>query len=111
MTTRLILLSLFLMGSCGPREVKFPTNPEGVSPYHVTQSERVRPQQDGVFLKQSTINGSTISAGGSVYPFSEYSSNQALSWYASKPVGSSTPIVYRGEVVKGKLVIEIIQEK
>lgn len=111
MTTKLILFLLFVTASCGERKVTFPTNPEGISPYIVTNAERVQPQKDGVFLKQNTLNGSTITTGGKSYPFSEYSSNQALTWYAGKPMGSSSQVFFRGEVVNGKLVIELIQDK
>lgn len=106
-----LLLLLLVMVSCGAREVKFPDNPQAVSPYHVTKPEQMILQQEGVFLKHSTLNGSTITTGGQSYPFSEYSSNQALTWYSSKPVGSSHRIAFRGEVKKGKLVLEIIQDK
>lgn len=111
MTTKLILFLLIFAASCGEKQVTFPTNPQAISNTYVTEAEPVKLQKSGVFHKQSTLNGSTLVTGGNSYPFSEYSSNQALTWYSAKPLGSATNVVYRGEVKSGKIIIELIQDK
>lgn len=114
MTIKYLLLS-FILISCGPREVKFPENPQAISPYQVTESEKALLQQTGIFNKQSTLNSSTIKVGSATHPFSEYSSNQALTFLASKAIGSSSQVRFRGEVPnsgpgKGKMVITLIED-
>lgn len=111
MTTKLILFLLIFAASCGERQVTFPSNPQAISNTYVTEAEQAKLQQSGVFHKQSTLNGSSLVTGGKSYPFSEYSSNQALTWYSSKPMGSSTNVLFRGEEKNGKIIIEMIQDQ
>jgi hypothetical protein len=111
MTTKLILFLLIFAASCGEKQVTFPTNPQAISNTYVTNAEQAKLQQQGVFHKQSTLNGSTLVTGGKSYPFSEYSSNQALTWYSSKPNGSATNVLFRGEVKNGKIIVEVIQDQ
>jgi hypothetical protein len=111
MTTKLSLFFILFLAACGPKEVKFPDGREAISPYQVTNAERVNTDQEGIFTKAPTLNGSSIVTGGQSYPFSEYSSYQALNYYAAKPMGSSASVRFRGEIVKNKLVVELIEDK
>lgn len=111
MTTKLILFLLIFAASCGEKQVTFPTNPQAVSNTYVTNAEQATLQQSGIFHKQSTLNGSSLVTGGKSYPFSEYSSNQALTWYSNKALGSSTNVLFRGEVKNGKIIVELIQDQ
>ncbi len=102
------ILFLLILVSCGERKVKFPDAPAPESNTIVTRGSIMTMQ--GTFVKQSTINGSTVTVNGSTYPLSEYSSHDALSYYASKPVGSSTQVRLKGEISKGKMLVSQIED-
>lgn len=102
-------LLLFLLIACGERQVNWPDGGQGQAITPFTYAEQVQPQQSGTFIKNSTLNSSLLNTDGKSYPFSEYSSHQALSFYAGRPMGSQTPVKYRGQVKSGKMVIEQIQ--
>lgn len=111
MIIKLLLPLLLITVSCGPREVKFPNGAEAISPYSVTNAEKIQTDKEGLFTKHQTLNGTTITTGGKSYPFSEYSSHQALTFYANAQMGAQVAIKFRGELVNGKLVLEIIELK
>ena len=124
MTTKLALLSFLLMVGCAPKDVKFPENPDAVTQNQITMAEKNEASlTSGSFLKQSTLNSSIITTATGRYYLSEYSSNQALTYYANKPLGSNSQVKFRGAVPVGNprprkinnityngLVIDIIQD-
>lgn len=102
-----ILLFSLLVTACG-KEVKIDSQLESFST--VTEAGQILSlDKQGIFTKQSSLNASTVSSGGSTYPFSEYSSQQALVFYADRPLGSQTPVSFRGTVKNNKIIIEAIK--
>jgi hypothetical protein len=106
MVTRVLLLSLFLIVSCG-KDVSLSTKSleynSGLSDGTTTATT-----QEGIVQRGSP---DYISSNGTSYKVSIYSSYAALEFIAAKPLSSQIPVKFRGKVKNNEMILEYVTNK
>lgn len=106
MVTKLILLSLFLLVSCG-KNVSI-SGRELESNSSLSDGNASATNQEGI-LKRGTPDYIVVS--GPAYKVSIYSSYSALEFIAVKPLSTQMPVKFRGKLKNNEMVLEYIQAK
>lgn len=107
MLTRIILISLFI-SSCG-KEVNL-SNSKLESVSQINQAEITKTQSDGVLMrKSSSTEKDRLQYEGNTYDVSIYSSYNALEFIASKAMGTTQPVKFKGKILNKEIQIEEIQ--
>jgi hypothetical protein len=106
MVTKLILLSLFLVGACG-KNVKISTK-ELESNSRLSDGNSTITNQEGI-VKRGTPD--LIIVNGSAVKISIYSSYSALEFVAIRPLNSQTMVKFRGKLKNNEMVLEYLEAK
>ncbi len=106
MVTKLILLSLFLLLSCG-KNVSI-SGRELESKSSLSDGNATLTNQEGI-LKRGTPDYIVLS--GPAYKVSIYSSYSALKFIAARPLSTQMPVKFRGKLKNNEMVLEYIQDK
>lgn len=104
MTTKLIILTLFLAVSCG-KDVDISTKKlEYNSQLNSASSSATNASGS---IKRGAVD--SITTNGSTYKVSIYSSYSALEFIAARPLNSQFSVRYKGKVKNNEMVLEIVQ--
>lgn len=106
MAIRIFLLLIFTL-SCG-REIKLANGLESSS--IVTDGDTQALSQSGTLIRMSASGSfDRIQAGGQIYKVSTYSAYNALEFIASKPLGTTLNVTFKGKVKNGELLLQEIK--
>lgn len=97
-----LLLILLLSAACG-NDVKISNQK---LQYNSSLADGTKADKSGTLVRgtpdQLTVNGTQ-------YKVSIYSSYSALEFIAAKPLNTQMPVLYKGKINEGEMVLEIIQ--
>jgi uncharacterized lipoprotein YmbA len=106
MVTRVLLLSLFLIVSCG-KDVSLSTKSleynSGLSDGTTTATT-----QEGIVQRGSP---DYLNTNGISYKVSIYSSYAALEFIAAKPLSSQIPVKFRGKIKNNEMILEYVTNR
>jgi len=104
MVTKFILLSLFLIMSCG-KDVNISTKSLETNS-GLSDGNTLATNQEGIIKR---ARPDIIITSSRAYPVSIYSSYSALEFIAIRPLNSQTPVKFRGKLKNNEMVLEYVQ--
>lgn len=107
MLIKTLILSLFVV-SCG-KEVNL-SNSKLEQSSQINQSQTTNTKSSGVLIrKSSSSQPDRLQYSGQTYNVSMYSSYNSLEFIASKAMGSTTAVQFKGKIVSQEILLEEIQ--
>jgi hypothetical protein len=103
--TILLFISMQLL-SCG-QEVTLTNNK--LERWNSLAIPELKADQEGLLIRGNQLDHIQIASQS--LKVSTYSSHQAKSFINSLPVGSQTPVKFKGKIVSGEIQLEIIERK
>lgn len=106
METRVFILSLFLIASCG-KDVSLSTKSLEYNS-GLSDGANTATTQEGIVNRGTPDH---INVNGTSYKVSVYSSYAALEFIAAKPLSSQIPVKFRGKIKNNEMVLEYVTKK